>query len=64
LGDWSAYQAHLRQSAWNGYHERESGDAREAFSRIVAGDMFMLDVELLSAGPPLRVRVNLIAMPD
>ncbi len=62
---WSVYQDHLRQSAWRGsYHERETSSAREAFSRIAGGDMFILDVDLLSSGSPIRVRVDLTAMPD
>ena len=61
---WSAYQDHLRQSTWSGYHERESSATREAFSRITGGDMFMLDIDLLPSGARLRVRVNLTAMPD
>ena len=62
---WSVYQDHLRHSAWRGsYHERETSSAREALSRMTGGDMFLLDVDLLSSGPPLRVRVDLTAMPD
>jgi hypothetical protein len=62
---WSVYQDHLRHSVWRGpYHERETGSAREAFSRMSGGDTFILDVDLFSSGPPLRVRVSLIGMPD
>jgi hypothetical protein len=61
---WGVYQDHLRQSAGSGYHERETSDAREVFSRLTDGDMFVLNVDLLSSGPALRVRVRLTGMPD
>jgi len=61
---WPAYQEHLRGAPWLGYHERESTSTRESFSRLREGDMFMLTLDLLSPGPPIRVRVNLTAMPD
>lgn len=61
---WPAYQQRLRGASWHGYHERESTTTSEAFARVVGGDMFMLTLDLLAPGPPIRVRVNLTAMPD
>jgi hypothetical protein len=61
---WSAYQERLRGSVWSGgYHERQSDASHEVFSRIAGGDTFVVALDLLSPGPPLRVRVNLTAMP-
>ena len=62
--EWPAYQDRLRGATWSGYHERERTGTRQAFSRVAGGDMFILSIDLLSAGPPLRVRVTLTAMPD
>jgi hypothetical protein len=61
---WPTYQDLLRGAIWRGYHERESTSSHEVFSRNAEGDMFILSLELLSLGLPIRVRVNLTAMPD
>ena len=62
---WNAYEDHLRAAAGaSGYHEREGDVAHEIFSRLSGGDMFILKLELLSPGPPLRARATLTAMPD
>jgi hypothetical protein len=62
---WSAYQDRLRGSVWGGgFHERQSDGSHEVFSRVAGGDMFILNVDLVSPGPPLRVRIALTAMPD
>lgn len=62
---WDSYRDRLRAAAAaSGYHERERAGAREMFSRLSGGDTFILELELLSAGPPLGVRATLTALPD
>jgi hypothetical protein len=60
---WAGYQARLRGKVPPGYLERERSGTREVFSRVDDGLLFTVTLDLLTIGPPLRVRVNLIAMP-
>ena len=60
---WTAYRDRLRSSAPSGYRPREGSEAREVFSRTAGGDAYAVNVDLITSGPPVRVRVSLTAAP-
>ena len=61
---WEQYRA------WNGkrgkgeYREARSEKGRLSFARTLPGDRFAVDVVVIAAGPPVRLRVTLTASPD
>jgi hypothetical protein len=61
---WAVYRRRLRDAMSAGYHEISSDGAHQAFSRASTGDAFSVSLDLVSPGPPLRVRVTFTAAPD
>jgi len=61
---WAVYRGRLRDAMSEGYHEIPSEGAHQAFSRASTGDAFSVSLDLVSPGPPLRVRVTFTAAPD
>ena len=61
---WTVYCGRLRDAMPEGHHEISSDGAHQAFSRASTGDAFSVSLDLVSPGPPLRVRVTFTAAPD
>ncbi len=57
--DWPTYRAALGRAARPaGYQQAPSGEAGASFFRRESGDTYYLHVEIVSIGPPLRLRVS------
>lgn len=60
---WPEYRAWLAEQlgGTSGFHVRSENVTQIVFARELPGDVHSLTVDLLEAGPPVRVRVNLEA---
>jgi len=60
--EWPAYREVLERALPAGYTASASGGHDASFTRRLSGDTFYIRVEVLSAGPPLRIRLTFLAL--
>ena len=61
--EWRTYRAWVRKRL-AGYDVSSQGERTVVFRRSVPGDAYSLEIESISPGPPLRIRVDYHASPD
>lgn len=61
--DWPSYRKWVREQL-DGYDARSDGERSLVFRRSIPGDTYMLAIEAVSLGPPLRVQLSFNASPD
>ncbi len=60
--EWPTYREALARALPAGYTASASGGHDATFTRRLSGDTFYVQVEVLSVGPPLRIRLTFLAL--
>lgn len=61
---WDQYRRWVDASQQGSYTRAGAGDTSVCFLRLLAGDEFRVDLQIVASGPPLSLRMTFTAIPD
>lgn len=61
---WSEYKSRIASRTGTGYRQIPADESRLSYARQLPGDALIVDVAVVSIGPPLKVSVSFSARPD